>query len=55
MYTAVQTAEQVDTECKAKNRAEQSVCPSMDENPVTDSVLLGSKNVRRGGALISKF
>ena len=31
--------------------AEQSVCTSLDENTVTRSVWLGSKNVRKGGGL----
>jgi hypothetical protein len=43
------------TECTAKNSAEQSVCTSIEENPVTHVVLLGSKNVRKGGALIINF
>ena len=41
--TAVETAE---------HWAEQSVCTSLNENAVTHSVLLGSKNVRKGCALI---
>jgi hypothetical protein len=53
--TAVETAEHVYTECAAKHWAKQSVCTSLDENDVTHSVLLGSKNVRKGGALIFKF
>ena len=51
-YTSVQSAEKVYTECIAKHWAEQSVCTSLDGNAVTHSVLLGSKNVRKGGALI---
>ena len=31
--------------------AEQSVCTSLDENTLTRSVWLGSKNVRKGGGL----
>ena len=53
--TAVETAEHVYTECAAKHWAEQSVCTSLNENDVTHSVLLGSKNVRKGGALILNF
>ena len=48
--TAVETAEH-----KATHWAKQSVCTSLDENAVTHSVLLGFKNVRKGGALIFKF
>ena len=32
-------------------RAEQSVCTNLDENAVTRSVLLGSKNIREGRSL----
>ena len=48
--TVVETAEHVYTECAVKHWAEQSVCTSLDENNVTYSVLLGSKNVRKEGA-----
>jgi hypothetical protein len=54
LYTALETSEHVYTECAAKHWAEQNV-PSLDENAVTHSVLLGSKNVRKGGALIFQF
>jgi hypothetical protein len=40
------------TECAAKHWAKQSVCTSLDKIAVTHSVLLGFKNVRKGGALI---
>ena len=53
--SAVQTAEHLYTECAAKHCAEQSVSTSLDENAITHSVLLGSKNVRKGGALNFKF
>ena len=53
--TAVETTEHVYTECADKHWAEQSVCTTLDENDVTHSVLLGSKNVRKGGALILNF
>ena len=46
------TAKHVYTECAVKHWAEQSVCTSPDENIVTHSVLLGSKNVRKEGALM---
>jgi hypothetical protein len=41
LYTAVETAEPVYTECAAKHWAEQSVCTSLDKNAVTHSVLFG--------------
>ena len=53
-YTAVKTAEHVYTECAAKHWAKQRLCTSLGENAVTHLVLLGSKNVREGGALIFK-
>ena len=34
-----------------KISAKQSVCTPLDENAITHSVLLGSKNVRKGGGL----
>jgi hypothetical protein len=52
---AVETAEHVYTECAANHWAKHSVCTSLDENAVTHSVLLGFKNVRKGGVLISEF
>jgi hypothetical protein len=55
ILTAVETAEHLYTECAAKHWDKQSLCTSFDENAVTHSVLLGLKNVRRGGALIFKF
>jgi hypothetical protein len=54
LYTAVETAELVHTECAAKHWAKQSVC-TLDEKGVTHSVLLGSKNFRKGGALNFDF
>ena len=43
------------TECTAKHWAKQSVCTSLAEITVTYSVLIRSKIVRKGGALIFKF
>ena len=32
-------------------RAELIVCTSLDENAITHSILIGSKNVRKGGGI----
>jgi hypothetical protein len=52
LYTTVETAEHVYTESAAIHWAEQIVCTSLDDNVVTQSVLLVSKSVRNGGAII---
>ena len=49
--SAVQTAEHLYTECAAKHCAKQSISTSLDENAITHSVLLGSKNVSKSGGL----
>ena len=52
LYTAVEAADHVYTECAAQHWAEESVCTSLNKNAVAQSVLLGSKNVKKRGALI---